>query len=629
MHIMAFSGLQDFIKYLDSQNELQRVKPFVNPLLEITDIADRMVKSGGKALLFENTGTKFPLLINAFASEKRMAAAISRNTIEEAGEEIMTLFSSLGKERGILEKIAAAPHMLKLLHIVPLHSHRRGQCQEVVMGKPDLSMLPVLKCWPFDGGRFITLPLVHTRHPVTLKTNVGMYRMQVLGPDLTGMHWHRHKTGARHFEAWKETLGGKMPVTVTLGGDPVYTYAATAPMPENMDEYLLAGFLRKKRVRLVKCLTNDLWVPADSDFVIEGYVDTSEQPVWEGPFGDHTGFYSLADWYPAFHVTCITHRRNAVYPATIVGIPPMEDAWISKATEKIFIAPIKMAIAPEISDLHMPVEGVAHNLVIVRIEKKYPGQGMKVLNSLFGAGQMMFSKYIVVISGNVPLNDYRRVAEEIVRNADMQNDLMYLRGPLDVLDHSSDSYSFGGKMGIDATEKLPEELAGREVRPINPVDIMNSELESTFGSLQVFNILDYTIIVSSLKEENEKIEMHELINVMTSCCDRRGVIIIVMDKGTERQKPGSLLWLVLSNTDPGRDIFILPGGGILINGTSKINSVPVFPREWPNVVCSDKETIKNIDNHWDSYNIGEFIASPSRQVDSIVHPGGASVTQNI
>ncbi len=218
------------------------------------------------------------------------------------------------------------------------------------------------------------LPLVHTRNPVTLKTNVGMYRMQVMGPNKTGMHWHRHKTGARHFEAWKEK-GERMPVTVTLGGDPVYTYAATAPMPENIDEYLLAGFLRHKRVRLVKCLTNDLWVPADSDFVIEGYVDPSEEPVWEGPFGDHTGFYSLADWYPAFHVTCITHRRDAVYPATIVGVPPMEDAWIGKATEKIFLAPIRLAIAPEITDIHMPVEGVAHNLVIVKNSKRVSGTG--------------------------------------------------------------------------------------------------------------------------------------------------------------------------------------------------------------------------------------------------------------
>jgi 4-hydroxy-3-polyprenylbenzoate decarboxylase len=623
---MAFDGLIKFVSFLDSKNELLRVKTYVNPLLEITEVADRMVKACGKALLFENTGTDFPLLINAFASDARMAAAIGRPTIDDAGEEITSLFNSLGAEKSLFKKISDAPQMLRLLKIAPRRVKGRGPCQEIIMGKPDLGKLPVLKCWPYDGGRFITLPLVHTRNPFTMKTNVGMYRMQIMGPDETGMHWHRHKTGARHFEAWKEK-GGRMPVTVTLGGDPVYTYAATAPMPENIDEYLLAGFLRRKRVKLVKCLTNDLWVPADSDFVIEGYVDTSEKPVWEGPFGDHTGFYSLADWYPKFHVTCITHRKDAIYPATIVGVPPMEDGWIGKATERIFLAPIKMAIAPEIKDIHMPVEGVAHNLVIVRIEKKYPGQGMKVLNSLFGAGQMMFSKYIIVLSGITSLSDYREVALEVFRNTDLAKDLLRLRGPLDILDHASDTFSMGGKLGIDATEKLPEELSGRDGSLISEFSCSDKELEALFPGGYTLLEKGLPIVILPVKQKGELFDINILKEKLPLFCKNKGVVTIATDNAISTMRIEMIAWFTLGNTDPGRDYYVLPGGGILINATSKVNSIPVFSRDWPNVVCSDEKTIKSIDNHWDNFGIGEIIASPSLSLRDAEQQGGAEVIQ--
>jgi 4-hydroxy-3-polyprenylbenzoate decarboxylase len=623
---MVFNGLKSFVSFLDSQEELQRINVCVDPVLEIAEIADRMVKNGGKALLFENTGTDFPLLINAFASDKRMAMAIGRDTINEVGEEITSLFNSVGDEKGFLKKLATAPRMVKLLQIAPRKIRGRGACQETVMPVPDLSKLPVLKCWPHDGGRFITLPLVHTRHPETLKTNLGMYRMQVMSPDTTGMHWHRHKTGARHFEAWKNSKGGRMPVTVTLGGDPVYTYAATAPMPENMDEYLLAGFLRRKRVKLVRCLTNELWVPEDSDFVIEGYVDTSEEPVWEGPFGDHTGFYSLADWYPLFHVTCITHRKNAVYPATIVGVPPMEDAWIGKTTEKIFAAPIKMAIAPEITDLHMPVEGVAHNLVLVTIDKKYPGQGMKVLGALFGAGQMMFSKYIVVLNSNININDYQAVATEIIRNAGLLTDVIRLNGPLDVLDHSSNTFSFGGKMGIDATTKMPEELAGRPAR-VAGIRPPPEQLKASYPNNRVFEIDDRFIIVLPVKGDGNSFDSESFISSLPEFCRGDGSVVVIVDKKAEELEPELLLWLVLSNTDPLRDIYNLSGGGIVINACSKWAVVPEFPREWPNVVCSDMNTIKTIDEQWDSYGLGEQVTSPSLKVDALVTGEGASVRQ--
>ena len=382
--------------------------------------------------------------------------------LDDAGKEIDELFENISDAGGnFFKKLSALPSVIRLAGYMPSRSRARGICQQVIHRDPDIGILPVLKCWPHDGGRFITLPVVHTRHPENGKTNAGMYRIQILDKNTAAMHWQRHKTGANHFEAWRKK-GGIMPVSVSLGGDPVYAYSATAPLPEGIDEYILAGFLRKKRVKLVKCITNDLYVPSDADIILEGYVDPAEEPVWEGPFGDHTGFYSLADWYPKFHITCITHSRKAVYPATIVGVPPHEDAWLAKATEKIFLSPVKMALQPEIEDFHMPDAGVAHNLVIIKIRKSYPGQGMKVISSLSGAGQMMFSKYLVVVSGNIDIRNYRELVLHVFENTDLKRDLLFSHGPLDVLDHSSDAFSFGGKLGIDATIKHPEENTGRD-----------------------------------------------------------------------------------------------------------------------------------------------------------------------
>ncbi|MDX1285495.1 MAG: menaquinone biosynthesis decarboxylase, partial [Draconibacterium sp.] len=375
--------IQSFIKALEGQGELIRIRDFVNPDLEITEITDRFSKlnEGGKALYFENTGTEFPLLINALGSEKRISLAFRRNSIAELEKEIEKLFKDLmSPKENLWDKLKLLPKLKDVSKWMPKKVKGKGTCQEVIMSDPDLGKLPVLKCWPADGGPFITLPGVHTVDPETGAPNLGMYRMQVFEKNLTGMHWHRHKTGANHFEKYKK-MGKKMPVSVALGGDLIYTYAATAPMPENIDEYLLAGFLRKKPVKLVKCLTNDLYIPEDSDFVIEGYVDPEEDFIWEGPFGDHTGFYSLADWYPKFHITCITHRKDAIYPATIVGIPPQEDAYIGLATERIFLSPIRMTMVPELKDMTLPVAGVAHNFTIAQIEKTYPGQAVKVMNS--------------------------------------------------------------------------------------------------------------------------------------------------------------------------------------------------------------------------------------------------------
>jgi 4-hydroxy-3-polyprenylbenzoate decarboxylase len=630
---MAYSGLISFINSLEKKNELQRIKAFVDPILEITEITDRVTKASGKALLFENNGTVFPVLINTFGSDRRMAMAIGRSNLDDAGTEIENLFSTLTDNGGsIFKKLSSLPSLLRLARILPSRLRRKGSCQEVVKMDPDLGILPILKCWPYDGGRFITLPMVHTVHPETGKTNVGMYRMQVLDKNTTGMHWQRHKTGANHFEAWKK-CGRKMPVSVALGGDPVYTYAATAPLPENINEYILAGFLRGRKVKTVRCLTNELYVPADADIIIEGYVDPSEEPVWEGPFGDHTGFYSLADWYPKFHVTCITHSQKAVYPATIVGIPPQEDVWLAKATERIFLSAVKMAIQPEIVDFHMPDAGVAHNLVIVKINKTYPGQGMKVINSLFGAGQMMFSKYLIVVSGNIDIRNYRELATHIFENTDMGRDLLFTKGPMDVLDHSSDNFSFGGKVGADATIKHPEETnagSGSETRK----NIENSKFKTDSLECNLINNYNSDLCKSDIPvlfltvNRTEDADILDKVKILLQNNDTHSVfkLVIALDHTVDIADIHTVAWQLLGNSDPQRDHEFLSPNSLFLDGTAKAFRKGGFSRKWPNVVCSDSETISAIDKKWDSMGLGRFIESPSIKYNLLLRTGKDEIT---
>ncbi|MCS6904308.1 MAG: menaquinone biosynthesis decarboxylase, partial [Bacteroidia bacterium] len=475
---MAYKNLQHFIDTLEAAGELKRIKTFVDPVLEITEVVDRVTKNNGPALLFENTGTSFPLLINAMGSYRRMCLALGVEHMDTLTREIEGLFKELTSPKdSIIEKLKMLPKLGKIASWMPKVLSGKGECQEVIMSEPDVTKLPVMKCWPEDGGRFITLPIIHTKDPETGIRNVGMYRMQVFGPRLTAIHWHLHKVSRRHFDVYRK-LGKKMPVAVALGGDPVYTYAATAPLPDGIDEYILAGFIRKKRVELVRCITQpEIEVPADADIVIEGYVDPNEEFIYEGPFGDHTGFYSLPDYYPRFHITAITHKKNAIYPSTIVGIPPQEDAWIGKATERIFLAPIKMTMVPEIVDMDLPIEGVFHNLAIVQIRKTYPGQALKVMHSLWGAGQMMFTKMMIVVDEHVKIQDYAALARYVSENVDPQQDIIISQGPTDVLDHSCSKMAFGGKLGIDATRKFPEELRSERL-PILP-----SQLETNFEFL--------------------------------------------------------------------------------------------------------------------------------------------------
>ncbi len=452
---MAYSDLHEFINKLEEKKLIKRIKSETNPELEITEITDRVVKSGGPALLFEKVkDSKFPLLINTFGSYERLNLALGVKNLEEVAGKIGD-FIDAANYAGFIKTVKAVPSLLQLSSVFPIKLPTKGKCQQVIDYSPDLGKLPILKCWPGDGGKFITLPVVITKDPETGIQNMGMYRMQVYDSQTTGMHWHLHKDGRNIYDKYRSN-GGKMPVSVAIGCDPVIIYSATSPLPQYIDEIMFAGFLRKKPVSLVKSITNDIYVPANADFILEGYVDTSEELRLEGPFGDHTGYYSLADMYPVFHLTCMTYREDAIYPATIVGKPPMEDCYLGKATEKLFLPLLKIQF-PEIIDINFPLEGVFHNCVIVSIKKRFPGHAKKVMNSIWGSGQMMYTKMIVVVDESVNPHDLSTVAWKVFNNIDGRRDIVLSDGPLDALDHASNQRHYGCRIGIDATVKLPEE----------------------------------------------------------------------------------------------------------------------------------------------------------------------------
>ncbi|HUX84510.1 MAG TPA: menaquinone biosynthesis decarboxylase [Chitinophagaceae bacterium] len=612
---MAYRDLQHFIQTLEQAGELVRISAYVDPRLEIAEVTDRISKSRNqnKALLFENTGTPFPLLINSLGSRTRMGIALGVRDLDEIAREIEGLFAQItSPKEKVLDKLSMLPLLAKFSSWMPRVIGGRGKCQEVVMASPDLYHFPVMTCWPRDGGPFITLPVIHTRDPQTGIRNVGMYRMQVFSGTLTGMHWHRHKVSARHFEAYKEA-GRRMPVAVSLGGDPVYTYAATAPLPENVDEYMLAGFLRKKKVELVRCISQpEIEVPADADIVIEGYVDPAEELIWEGPFGDHTGYYSLPDWYPRFHVTAITHRRDAVYPSTIVGIPPQEDAWIGKATERIFIAPIKMTLVPELTDLEMPVEGVFHNLVIAQIRKTYPGQVQKVMNVMWGAGQMMFNKILVLAGHGAPIRDYTALAREVLAQIDPAVDIYFSQGPMDVLDHSCSRLGFGGKMCVDGTPKSAQEPGHRGFPGIAVVDgpqLMREFPEITGINLSLLPLEIPCILVSVRKTRPGQVAA--LHQALFRRPELREVKVALYAEHTVdiSDIPGSL-WRICNNLDPQRDHH-LEDHHLGLDGTRKTRELDGFTRDWPNIIAADEATILAVDAKWDDLGLGPMIPSPS------------------
>ncbi len=462
---MAYDSLQEFVAKLDTAGELKRIGVEVDPVLEITAIADREMKlpNGGKALLFEKCrGAKFPLLINAYGSTKRMALALGVDDVEEIARELTGILTAKPPS-SFREALTLLGTALELRHAKP-----KGGAATFTTQLSALSELPIQKCWPQDAGRFLTLPMVITRDPETGARNVGMYRMQVIDERTTFMHWQLHKTGARHWRRYVE-LKKRMPVAVALGGDPVLAFCATTPLPDGLDEFMLAGYLRKKSVELVKCQTNDLEVPANADFVLEGYVDPNEAPAMEGPFGDHTGYYTLPELYPKFHIDRIMARRDAIYPSTIAGVPPMEDFYMGSASVQIFLPVLKLTL-PEIVDIALPAAGVFHNLVVVSIHKQFPHHAMKVMHGLWGMGQMMFTKMIVVVDEDVNVRNTQEVLFRLCANIDPQRDLVFSNGPADVLDHATPVLGFGSKLGIDATHKLPGEANTRPWPPIVRMD---------------------------------------------------------------------------------------------------------------------------------------------------------------
>jgi 4-hydroxy-3-polyprenylbenzoate decarboxylase len=648
---MAYKNQQQFIEALERAGELIRIKSYVDPKLEMAEITDRMSKEpgGGKALLFENTGYKFPVLMNAYGSEKRMCMALGVEHLDDVAKQIEELFNLLASPKeGIIDKLKLLPKLNQFASWMPKVKSGRGECQEIAMtekplpsgtvwgGPPDITKLPVITCWPKDGGPFVTLPVIHTKDPNTGTRNVGMYRMQLFGPTLTAMHWHKHKVSAKHFNEYKK-LGIKMPVAVALGGDPVYAYSATAPLPENVDEYMLAGFLRKKKVELVKCITQpEVEVPADADFIIEGYVDPNDEMIWEGPFGDHTGYYSLPDWYPRFHITAITHKKDPVYPATIVGIPPQEDAWLGKATERIFLAPIKMTMVPEIIDMDMPVEGVFHNLVIVKIKKDYAGQGQKVMNAMWGAGQMMFNKILVLADEHVAIQNYEDLAKYVFKNLDPGADIYFSQGPMDVLDHSCSKLGFGGKMCVDGTMKFEEEREEGYKLQAASRKLDGEFFKNKFPEIHEVNTSlprkEIPCLIISV-EKNRKGHIRDLHEQICELQEVEGIkMILYVEHTVDANDLPTALWRFCNNLDPKRDHILHKEKGTRtkdqetsnlkretgnysacmgFDGTRKTKEFDDFQREWPNIIVADNATIQTVDEKWNDLGIGKFIPSPS------------------
>ena len=488
---MTLDSVGEFVAELERAGELVRIRHPVKARLELCEISDRVMKQsgGGKALLFENVilddgrRSNYPVVINLFGSMRRMSMALGVTNLDDIGARITALMD-LKVPEGIVGKLSLLPRLMEVAKFPPRTRSGTAPCQEIVLqgDRIDLRDIPIITCWPEDGGPYITLPMVISRDPKRGIRNVGMYRVQYDSPNTLKMHWQRHKVGAAHWREMAER-GERMPVCIAVGADPASIYSASAPLPPTVDEFIFAGFLRKKPVSLVKAVTCDLEVPAEADFVFEGYIDPSEDLVVEGPFGDHTGFYSEADYYPRVHITALTMRRDAIYSTTIVGVPPMEDYYLGHATERIFLPLPKLTI-PEIVDYHMPAEGIFHNLVFVAIDKQYPGQAYKVMNAMWGQGLMSLAKVLVVVDRDVDVRNPFEAWWVALNNIDPERDTRFTMGPMDVLDHSSRAFTYGSKMGIDATRKFPEEGFTRNwPRRIEMDDATKARVDAMWSTL--------------------------------------------------------------------------------------------------------------------------------------------------
>ncbi len=602
-----YKNLKDFLDTLDKTGELKYIKHEVSPHLEISKITDKESKSadGGKALFFKNVkGSSFPVVTNIFGSSRRICMALGVDHLDELGKRIKKYIDFI-PPKSLLGALDLIPMAISFTKFFP-RSFRSGTppCQEVVYknDEVDLAKLPVLHCWPKDAGPFITLPIVITKSLVTGKRNVGMYRMQVFDKKSTGMHWHIHKDGSHYFNEYCKKKK-RMPVAVAIGADPAVIYAATAPMPRGVDEMMLAGFIRNKPVIMAKCITIDMEVPAEAEFVLEGYVDPDDLRR-EGPFGDHTGYYSLADDYPVFHVTAITHRKNAVYNTTLVGRPPMEDCYIAKATERIFL-PMLQSIMPEICDYWFPWEGVFHNIVVVSIDKEYSGHAQKIMSGLWGHGQMSFCKTIVVVDRNVNPQDPKQVIKEFLKALDITSDITLSKGVLDVLDHSSPFPDFGNKIGVDLTARFKGEPPRKDKSYLKPppssadglLSIVKKSLPGFVGCRHLFcdlleskDISNRLLAVSVEKTKNKSGKDFAAMLFGSEELDMFNIFIL-FDREIDLSDGSLMLWKLFNNVDPGRDM-IFHNDRVVIDACKK-GSMDGHDREWPDELTFDIQKFEN------------------------------------
>ncbi len=608
----AYQNLRDFMATLERTGELLRISAPVSRELEITQITDLASKSpgGGKALLFENVErSRFPVLTNAFGSERRICLALGVPDLDTLAARLRR-FIETGPPKSPAATLKMLPLAFDLLRFLPRKT-KKAPCQEVVLtGEAvDLSILPVLKCWPLDGGPFVTLPVVVTRSLETGRRNAGMYRLQVYDGRTTGMHWHIHKDGSHYFHEFRKK-GVRMPVAVAIGTDPATTYAATAPLPRGIDEMMLSGFIRRKPVSMARCLTVDLEVPAESEFVLEGYVDPEELRV-EGPFGDHTGYYSLVGDYPVFHVTALTHRAGAVYPATIVGRPPMEDCFLAKATERIFL-PLLNAVLPEVQDYWMPWEGVFHNIAVISIDKEYPGHARRIMSAIWGQGQMSFCKAAALVDSTVDLGRPREVLEAILNGIDIGNDVYLAEGVLDVLDHSAPDPLFGGKIGIDATSRLPGERDRSTGAPPasapSPAAVDSSVRDVSEHFISWFDpglpVANRPLLLN-LRKDGKITGQRLAAPLMNHSGLKAFSIFVLYDAEIDLKDSSLVLWKLFNNVDPKRD-FIRSGARVVIDATRK-GPEDGHQRPWPEDIVMDPEIVRRVKHRAAELGIEPFV----------------------
>jgi 4-hydroxy-3-polyprenylbenzoate decarboxylase len=594
----SYRNIREFIASIESKGELLRIRDRVSPFLEIAEITDRASKSpeGGKALLFEQVeGSEFPVITNAFGSPRRICLALGVDDLDELGSRLKEIVD-VAPPRTFRDKVRLARNAARWARFLPKTAKVSSPpCQQVIVKRDDVDLrkLPILHSWPKDAGPFVTLPVVITKS-LSGRRNVGMYRMQVFDRNTMGMHWHIHKDGARCFREY-ERAGKRMEVAVAIGTDPAVTYAATAPLPPGIDEMILAGFIRQEPVTLVKGVTVDIEVPVESEFVLEGYIDPGERRM-EGPFGDHTGFYTTRDEYPVIHITAITHRKDAIYSATVVGRPPMEDCYLARATERIFLPPLQ-TLLPEIADCHMPVEGVFHNLVLVSIKKEYPGQSSKVMHGLWGSGQMSFCKTIIVLDAAIRPSDPEAVISTLLDAIDLETDLLPTKGILDVLDHASAEALHGGKVGIDATHRIDGEVP----RPARAPSRDPLSMDTFMAALTAFHdiFLDcrilypeaaHPLILFTIRKQAGT--MKKVVEALLSSPFLPARCIMVIFETPITASNSELLWRACANVDPARD-FYLRRGRLVIDATAKTEG-RTGGRPWPEEIAMSAEVKERV-----------------------------------